>query len=58
MPPADTAISTPDSPNGMKPWDWKFSGLKKVNSTPITSSGTMNLNMLIKLLALANVFTL
>ena len=58
MPPADTAISTPERPNGMKPWEVKFSGLKKVNSTPITSSGTMNLNTLIRLLDLAKVFTL
>ncbi|MCY1460594.1 hypothetical protein D9M71_781650 [compost metagenome] len=58
MPPADTAISTPDRPNGAKPWTSKFSGLKKVNSTPITSSGTMNLNTLTRLLALAKVFTL
>jgi hypothetical protein len=40
------------------PEPWKFAGLKNVNSTPITSSGTMNLNTLTRLLALAKVFTL
>ncbi|MNV83998.1 hypothetical protein D3C71_1778420 [compost metagenome] len=58
IPPADTAISTPDKPNGAKPWTSKLAGLKKVNNTPMTSSGTMNLNTLTRLLALAKVFTL
>ena len=58
MPPADTAISIPDMPNGANPCIVKLSGLKNENSTPITSKGTMNLKMLIKLLDLAKVLTL
>ena len=42
MPPADTAISMPGMPNGAKPWIVRFAGLKNVNSTAITASGTMN----------------
>ena len=58
MPPADTAISMPGMPNGAKPWIVRFAGLKNVNSTAITASGTMNLKTLMMLFAFANVFTL
>ena len=47
-----------DSLSVVAPCTWKLAGLKKVKSTPITSSGTMNLNTLTRLLALAKVFTL
>ncbi len=58
MPPAETAAWMPDSPNGAKPCTCRLAGLKCVNSTTMTSSGTTNLNTLMMLLARAKVLTL
>lgn len=58
MPPAEMAASTPAEPKGAKPWLCRFSGLKKLNNTTITSSGTRNFSTLIRLLDLAKVLTL
>ncbi|MOA67175.1 hypothetical protein D3C78_1942370 [compost metagenome] len=52
------AASTPAEPKGANPWLCRFSGLKKLNNTTITNSGTTNLITLIRLLDLAKVLTL